>query len=415
MAYYSQNGQGYGQGEYGGEYGYEQRGEGGYPQQGEQRYAQYPQEGHQQGYGQYPQQGYEEEYGGREREEYDGREDAAGYTPPGEIQQAYQPPYGQERDYAPQGQGQGQGQYFEYSRCNGKKKALLIGINYIGSDNELKGCINDAHNVERFICERFRYDPSDIVMLTDDSPDPRALPTKENMIRGMEWLCADAQRDDSLFFHYSGHGTQVQDENGDEEDGIDEAICPMDFRDAGLIIDDDSDFQLLVRPLPAGCRLTAIFDSCHSGTVSDLPYVYTTEGKIEDANYLAGAENGLLGAGLAFFRGERSEGVKDLIGIAKSAWNVKQAEQRNRSQNTAPADVIMFSGCLDSQTSADTQEAGRATGAMSYAFIAALTKYPKQSYQQLLCTIREELEGRYSQDPQLSACHPIDTELEFVA
>jgi hypothetical protein len=80
--------------------------------------------------------------------------------------------------------------------------------------------------------------------------------------------------------------------------------------------------------------------------------------------------------------------------------------------------------------SADTEEAGKATGAMSYAFIAALTKYPQQSYQQLLVTVREEMSGRYTQKPQLSACHrtlrppatgatltskAIDTDLEFVA
>jgi protoheme ferro-lyase len=73
--------------------------------------------------------------------------------------------------------------------------------------------------------------------------------------------------------------------------------------------------------------------------------------------------------------------------------------------------------------SADTEEEGKATGAMSYvspmvdsairgaesqrvqAFIAALTKYPQQSYQQLLVSIREEMKGRYTQKPQLSACH----------
>lgn len=68
---------------------------------------------------------------------------------------------------------------------------------------------------------------------------------------------------------------------------------------------------------------------------------------------------------------------------------------------------------------------------MSFAFIAALTRYPQQSYQQLLCSIREEMSGRYTQKPQLSACHreslggvgtggvmtsaAIETELEFVA
>lgn len=66
------------------------------------------------------------------------------------------------------------------------------------------------------------------------------------------------------------------------------AICPLDYEQAGLIIDDDSELNcnekaqlttvhdLLVRPLPAGCRLTAIFDSCHSGTVLDLPYVVSS-------------------------------------------------------------------------------------------------------------------------------------------
>lgn len=55
--------------------------------------------------------------------------------------------------------------------------------------------------------------------------------------------------------------------------------------------------------------------------------------------------------------------------------------------------------------SADTQNAGKATGAMSYAFITAFHKYPRQSYQELLQNTREELRGKYSQKPQMSACH----------
>jgi len=95
------------------------------------------------------------------------------------------------------------------------------------------------------------------------------------------------------------------------------------------------------------------------------------------------------------------------------------AAAKTKQTNTSPADVIMWSGCKDSQTSADATEAGKATGAMSYvssqpfgdkkadhqAFIAALTKYPQQSYVQLLNTIRDELKGKYDQKPQLSASH----------
>lgn len=94
------------------------------------------------------------------------------------------------------------------------------------------------------------------------------------------------------------------------------------------------------------------------------------------------------------------------MGIGKKVMNQNSgALEKTRQTKTSPADVISWSGCKDSQTSADTQEAGRATGAMSYAFISALTKYPQQSYVQLLNTIRDELKGKYDQKPQLSASH----------
>ncbi|PUU74059.1 hypothetical protein B9Z19DRAFT_1093803 [Tuber borchii] len=51
---------------------------------------------------------------------------------------------------------------------------------------------------------------------------------------------------------------------------------------------------------------------------------------------------------------------------------------------------------------------------MSYAFIRALSKNSQQSYQQLLTSIREELQGKYSQKPQLSCSHPLDTRLLYV-
>ena len=57
--------------------------------------------------------------------------------------------------------------------------------------------------------------------------------------------------------------------------------------------------------------------------------------------------------------------------------------------------------------SQDAQIAGQATGAMSWAFISALKKNPQQSYVQLLNSIRDELESKYTQKPQLSCSHPL--------
>jgi hypothetical protein len=63
---------------------------------------------------------------------------------------------------------------------------------------------------------------------------------------------------------------------------------------------------------------------------------------------------------------------------------------------------------------ADASISGEATGAMSWAFITALKKNPKQSYVQLLNSIRDELEGKYQQKPQLSCSHPLNVNLLYV-
>lgn len=344
----------------------------------------------------------------------------AGYAPPPPLYAGRQQHYGDYRanegdDGGPHPQhfgpefhdsqtGEVAQAYFEYSRCNGRRKALLIGINYIGSSAQLAGCINDVHNVQKFITERYGYQLDDIVMLTDDNNDARTMPTRDNIIKAMKWLVDGAQRDDALFFHYSGHGTQTEDMDGDEQDGQDEAICPVDYETAGLLIDDDI-HELLVRPLPSGCRLTAIFDSCHSATVMDLPYVYATDGTVKEPDLLAEASQGLLGTGMDILRGDTGGIMTSLFGAAKSAWAANKAEEKTKRTKTSPADVVMWSGCKDNQTSADTQEDGEATGAMSYAFISALNKRPNQSYQELLIAIRDEMKGKYTQKPQLSACH----------
>ena len=58
------------------------------------------------------------------------------------------------------------------------------------------------------------------------------------MMNAIEWLIKGAKPGDSLFFHYSGHGSQVKDKDGDEIDGLDETILPVDFQKSGMIIDD---------------------------------------------------------------------------------------------------------------------------------------------------------------------------------
>lgn len=204
----------------------------------------------------------------------------------------------------------------------------------------------------------------------------------------------------------TGHGGQTKDLDGDEDDGYDEVIYPVDFRQVGHIVDDEM-HEIMVRPLQPGVRLTAIFDSCHSGSALDLPYIYSTQGVLKEPNLAKEAGQGLLGMVSQYARGDLGGMASTAMGFFKKATTGDDVYKRNLVTKTSPADVIMWSGSKDSQTSADASVAGQATGAMSWAFVTALKKNPQQSYVQLLNSIRNELEGNYDQKPQLSSSHPL--------
>ncbi|KAL5458823.1 hypothetical protein PMIN06_003141 [Paraphaeosphaeria minitans] len=341
-----------------------------------------------------------------------------GGPPPQQHQQHYQPPPPQMQQRlpggppppptAPQSFGHNAptGYSFQYSACNGRRKALLIGINYFGQRGQLRGCINDVKNMSTYLNAHFNYKREDMVLLTDDQNNPMSQPTKANILRAMHWLVKDAQPNDSLFFHYSGHGGQTKDLDGDEDDGYDEVIYPVDFRTAGHIVDDEM-HRIMVASLQPGVRLTAIFDSCHSGSALDLPYVYSTAGVIKEPNLAKEAGQGLLGIMSSYARNDIGGMMSTASSLFKKVTTGDKVREQNLRTKTSPADVIMWSGSKDTQTSADASIQGEATGAMSWAFITALKKNPNQSYVQLLNSIRDELQADYTQKPQLSCSHPL--------
>lgn len=154
----------------------------------------------------------------------------------------------------------------------GKRRALLIGINYVGIiPGELTGCHNDALNMKQYIMNVHGFSEENITLLLDDGENTE--PTKENIMAAYKTIVETSNAGDSLFCHFSGHGVQIPDDNGDEDDGKDEAMVPCDFRKSGLIRDDEL-FDTLIKPLKAGVRLHCIFDCCHSGTMLDLPYSF---------------------------------------------------------------------------------------------------------------------------------------------
>lgn len=211
-----------------------------------------------------------------------------------------------------------------------EKYALLIGCNYINvPDCRLYGCINDIENMRDMLVANMKFKTENITMLRDDDAAAVGMvPTKAVIIRELVNIINKSSNASEIWIHYSGHGSQVVDRNRDEQSGYDSCIVPVDFATAGFIVDDD--IFGLIRHIK--CPAMILSDSCHSGTVCDLPY---------SIEYLYGSTFKFTRNNTAF------------IGNPK---------------------IIMMSGCKDSQTSADfyDTEQKEDQGAFTDAFLRAL-------------------------------------------
>lgn len=153
--------------------------------------------------------------------------------------------------------------------AQGCRRAVLIGINYEGQQGELSGCHNDVKNINKFLRKEQGFHQSDMMILMDDGSS--TPPTRRNIMDAFDQVVQNSTAGDVVFIHYSGHGGNVPDESGDEEDGYDETLIPVDFQSAGQIIDDEL-YERLVTKMPAGVTVVVLMDCCHSGTALDLPY-----------------------------------------------------------------------------------------------------------------------------------------------
>ena len=247
-----------------------------------------------------------------------------------------------------------------------KKKALLIGINYRGSDCELNGCENDVFSIKQVLVQKLGYNEKDIVVMTENI-GPK--PTKKNILNEISKLVISAHEEDldEIWFHYSGHGINVKDRSGDEKDGYDECLCPVDCNTKGLIKDDL--LHSYFSKLPQKTRCVCVMDCCHSGSILDLRYRYLSNDK-----------------------------------------NVVENENCKIKGN-----MISISGCRDDQTSADAYISNDWRGAMTTALIAVLEASNYSiSCGSLLFNMRRYLSlSRYKQVPQICSNHKLDESVIF--
>jgi len=141
------------------------------------------------------------------------------------------------------------------------KRAICVGINdYPGDDYDLYGCVNDAFAWSLLLSKDYGFDRT--IELLDFNA------TKSKILNNLSKNLEELGEEDVFVFTYSGHGTQVKDTSGDEEDLYDEALYVYD----DIILDDE------LREIfsKAKCTLVVIIDSCFSGTATRAPLLVNT-------------------------------------------------------------------------------------------------------------------------------------------
>lgn len=149
------------------------------------------------------------------------------------------------------------------------KRALMIGINYIGSTSQLNGCINDVINLREFLLTNLYFSNNDMMIMRDDYssesllyPSCYNIKTQINLL--VEW--ANNNPKSEIWLSYSGHGSNVFDFSGDEDDNRDEVLCSVDNK----YIKDDWLKSELIDKINDDVSLFILIDACHSGTMCDL-------------------------------------------------------------------------------------------------------------------------------------------------
>lgn len=255
-------------------------------------------------------------------------------------------------------------------RSASTRTALCIGINnYPGTDSDLAGCVNDANDWGTALSER----GFTVTTMLD------AAATRSGMIRAMTEHVTAATSGDVVVISYSGHGTWQPDDDGDEPDHRDEALCPHDFATAGGLLDDDL-FEIFGQR-GKGARVVFLSDSCHSGSVARM------------ARPVGGQEHGrvrFLEPGPFLSAENRARALR-----------VEKAPAKGLSRGTA----LLISGCADTEYSYDANFSGRPNGAFTRVALDSLAELDaKATYGEWHKAIRAALPNvSYPQTPQLMA------------
>jgi hypothetical protein len=159
-----------------------------------------------------------------------------------------------------------------------KRRALLVGIDrYLNlptysisfrrTITNLRGASNDVREMQAVLTTVCEFRPEDVRTLTNSDASRDAI-----IQAFQDWLVRGTKPGDLALFYFTGHGTQVLDQNGDEDDGFDEALCPYDIvpnqstaEKAKVLLDDKIGEMIMAMK---DRTVVFIADACFSGTLT---------------------------------------------------------------------------------------------------------------------------------------------------
>lgn len=255
-------------------------------------------------------------------------------------------------------------------------RALLVGINYPGTQHALRGCVNDVLNIEHVLSNVYNF--TQIQKLIDRQA------TARNIKIELEAIVKQSQPGDKIFFHFSGHGSQIINTDGTEPDGLDEILCPIDLDWKERIIR-DKDINEIFSKAADGVEIITLLDCCHSGDGLDYPHFYQPR-----------------------IPNETSRGFKGISRYIEPPQEFKPLNKKRtiklRPKASKNSKGILISGCRSYQTSADAYIEGRYCGACTHFLIKTLHDYSwNVAYKNLIqCLNMYMVARKFTQRPELS-------------
>ena len=292
-------------------------------------------------------------------------------------------------------------------------KALLLGINSYKSVSPLRGCINDVENMRQLLVNVYGFKQANVRRLLNSEV------IKSNVKSEMDWLFQDVKPNDRLVLHFSGHGSQVADVDGDEDEGYDEILClhDMDFKKPNTYLVDD-EIRKWTEGLPTGAKLTIVFDSCHSGSATRMLLApgsgrgmrsVMVDLKVS-ADRAGGAARGLNASEiLPTLSDPTSPDSVRLRFIEPPADVLEAIEQKKRNGVakrglvTADLNHVFLAGCKSNQTSADAHIENDFHGAFTFHLCKTIREGGAQLDRKVLIKRVENAltAARFAQSPQL--------------